>query len=1357
MFSKFSVKKPLTIFVSVLMVIILGFVSFSDMIPDLLPNINLPYAVVITAYPGATPEEVEAEITRPLEQSMASLENINSISSTSSDSVSQVMLEFTDTANMDVVVPEIREKINAVSGSWPDIVASPFILKLNPNLLPVVTTAANYEGKTNIELTEFVNEQILSELEGITGVASVDLSGGVEEQINVILSPEKIDALNKKIANGLEEEFKEAEEEMAEGEQELIDGLTEIQDSLNELDSAKAELQNGQDMLIDETTKAEAELLNQRFELDAAIAEIEAQITSANEALPTLELTLNTLNTLKTELDNLNVNKETANANIAELEDVKINHPLLSTKITDLEALIAPLELKETDGSITEEEQALLETYRADLIIAQTELAVLDAKLIAHSTDIANIDAKINEYTNELRLTETAITAANTALSAFGITDLAALDAQISELNMQLVALKEGIVQMEAAIVQMETGAIGIKEGLEELSKQQLSGALDMSAALTEITTGQSALTGAEAELESAKEQLETAKEDLEEQKESAIDSAQLEITMDMVNQILVAQNFSMPAGYITEDDVDYLVRIGEKVDGVEELNNLVLMNIDIDGVGKIRLSDVAEVFLTDNSGVLYSKVNGENGLIMSFSKQPTYATATVSENVNEKFLELTQEYEGLNFSNLMDQGEYIELVVDSVLESLIYGAILSIIILLLFLKDLRPTIIIAFSIPISLLFAMVLMYFSGVTLNIISLSGLAIGVGMLVDNSVVVIENIYRLRAEGVDSYRAAVKGATQVTGAITASTLTTVCVFLPIVFIEGLTRDLFTDMALTVAYSLLASLLVAITLVPAMASSMLRKEKERKDPIFSKLLDGYAVIARASLKHKSVVILLSILFLVGSAYLILARGFIFMPTMSSTEMTVSIPLPANSPFEDDVKLADEVYEKMSEIPELKTIGMTLPSEDGATGMMSMMGGGSDAISINCIMHEDATRKDSEVSADIEKICADLGLEASVSGASSMTSMLSSSGVSIKIYGQDLDNLIEEASLITEELGKIDGLAEINNGLEDTSPEIRITVDKEKAITHGLLTAQIYAEVAEKVATETTSTKINIDNYDKDIIIYSEENQAMTLDKLENLVIEYQDMAGEKKAVRLDEIAKITYTQSLNSVSRDNQRRTLTVTASLAEGHNITLVTNDITAALNGYETLPGNTIEIGGENDDIMEAMEQLIYMFLLAIVIIYFIMVAQFQSLKFPFIVMFTIPLATTGGFLALLMTGHEISVVAMVGFVMLSGIIVNNGIVLIDYINILRIDGMEKREAIVLAGKTRMRPILMTALTTVLGLVFMAIGTGVGTEMMQPIAIVCIGGLLYATLMTLFVVPAMYDILSNKEVKVIDVED
>ncbi len=1323
MLSKFSVKKPLTIFVAVLMIIVLGAVSLTGMTPDLLPSLDLPYAVVITTYPGATPEEVEEAITKPLEQSMASLENINSISSTSSDSVSQIMLEFAESANMDAVVPDIREQINLVSGAWDDMVGTPFILKLNPNLLPVTVSAMNVDGMSNTELTTLLETELLSKLEGITGVASVDVTGNVQEEVSIVISDSKVQLLNAKISESLYEQFDEAERE-------LNDATSELEGQIDELDSAKNQIQDGQSALLDQTQGVEQELTAQKQELEAALLEMESALASAQAGVVTLQTTLTTLETAKTQYNNAQNEIKEIDSTISRLNEIKTSHQNLTLQISAIETELL-------DPTITEERKAELELELTGL---QAQLNTLNIELTTYGISAAEIDAKIDELDQDKQNAQLAMTAIETTLTAMQM-DINTVDVSIAQIQTQINEATVGIAQLETTITQMEAGAVGLEDGLMQLENERLKGALQLSNSLSEVVAGQTALQSALAQTEGAKDEFDT-------QKETALEAAELSITIDMINGLITAQNFSMPVGYIEEDGEDYLVRVGEEKDGVEELSNLVLFDTGIEDIGVIRLSDVADVALTDNAQDVYAKVNGENAMVLSFSKQSTYATATVSENIANRFKELESEYEGLHFSNLMDQGDYINVVIGTVFDNLIYGGILAVLILILFLKDLKPTIVIAASIPISILFALVLMYFSGVTLNIISLSGLAIGVGMLVDNSVVVIENIYRMRALGVPPLKAAVQGATQVSGAIFASTLTTVCVFLPIVFIEGITRQIFTDMALTIGYSLMASLIVALTLVPAMSSGLLKNSKTKEHKIFDKINNGYEKIARVSLKHKWVAILLSVALLGGSAFVALSQGFIFMPSMSGTQITVEIEMPEDASFEEIADATDAVLAQMQTIPEIITAGATISSSSSGAGIMSMMSGASGSSSIYAVIDEGAGIKDFEISEQIVAKCADIGYTVSAQGTTDMSSMMSlgGSGVSAKIYGNNTDELIEDAYNVEEVLKSIEGIDEVDNGIQDATDERRIVVDEEKAAEYGLTVAQIFQIVASELVTQSTaSSQLNVEGYNKDIIINLEEDEDIDLGAIE---IDYSTNAGESGVIKLSEISQIINTQSLNSISRDNQRRQLSISASIKDGYNITLVTAEVEKALENFEPLAGNSIEIGGENESIMEAVEQLSLMLALAVLIIYCIMVAQFQSFRLPLIVMFTIPLAFTGGFIALLVTGTDVSVVALLGLVMLSGIIVNNGIVLIDYINVLRLDGMEKKEAIIIAGKTRLRPILMTALTTILGLIFMAVATGFGSEMTQPIAIVCIGGLLYGTLMTLFVVPAMYDFMGKK---------
>ena len=685
-------------------------------------------------------------------------------------------------------------------------------------------------------------------------------------------------------------------------------------------------------------------------------------------------------------------------------------------------------------------------------------------------------------------------------------------------------------------------------------------------------------------------------------------------------------------------------------------------------------------------------------------------------------------------------------------------GAALAIIILFLFLRDIKPTIIVACSIPISVIFAIVLMYFSGVTLNMISLSGLAIGVGMLVDNSVVVIENIYRLRGLGYSPVQSALNGAKQVSGAIVASTLTTICVFLPIVFVEGITRQLFVDMALTIAYSLIASLVVALTLVPAMSQRMLRKMKPVKDSQNSRIMKGYEKSLRFVLRHKVWSILVVIALLVVSVAGSLARGFSLMPEMSSTEVQVSVTLDDNATFEETVDVAQQVNDALNKYDEFETVGVMT---GGTTGLMGLSAGDSSSeagsVTAYAVLKSEYTEESDRIAQSVTDDLSSVKGEVTVSGgsSSSMSTMLGGTGIQINLYGDDLETLQNTAKDMAEKLKTVEGIDETDSGVGATSPEIKVTVDKEKSAEKGLTVAQVYQQVAAAISNEKTATTLTNDNGDDiDVVVVKDESKQITSDKVGSIQLTYTDIEGNEKTTSLSSVADIEKSESMNVINREDQKRYITISGTIKNGYTITEVTNNTKSYFDEYDLPQNCSIEYSGSDKTTMEAMGQLMLMLLLGVVFIYLIMVAQFQSLKSPFIIMFTIPLAFTGGFIGLLVTGFDVSVVSLIGFVMLCGIIVNNGIVLVDYINKLRLDGMDRLEAIVDAGKTRMRPILITALTTVLGLSVMALGIGTGAEMMQPLAIVCIGGLLYATFMTLYIIPLIYDVFNKKELRKID---
>ena len=931
-----------------------------------------------------------------------------------------------------------------------------------------------------------------------------------------------------------------------------------------------------------------------------------------------------------------------------------------------------------------------------------------------------------------------------------------ALDDVLKKEGMDRKALAEAVSQMKAQIAQLETmqkqletGMATIEQAEAMLAEQKLKGLLKMSTAAGKMAAGASTI-------EAAMTQIESGLDTVEDKREEALRQADLNqiITMDMVSQILQAQNFAMPAGYVQEDGVSYMVSVGEEITELETLRDLLLFDMGMEDVEPIYLSDVAVVALTDNRDETYAKLDGQDGVVLSFEKQSTYATAKTTKNIAERFRELEKEYPGLKFVSLMDQGDYIYLVVESILKNLFLGALFSVLILFIFLRDLRPTFITLCSIPISVVFAIVLMYFSGVTLNMISLSGLAIAVGMLVDNSVVVIENIYRLRAKGANVIQAAVSGAGQVVGAIAASTLTTVCVFVPIVFVEGITKQLFTDLALTMTYALLASLIIALTLVPAMAAGMLRKDKPIKESRFGSIgLKVYRKTLEWALKCKPVVLILAAALLVASAYMSLSKGFIFMPSMDSPMVTVSVEMPEGVDMKKASALADELLARIAKVEGVEEVGAMMQAD---TGMSAGIATTNYDVTVYITLESD-TMSGAVVAKQIEDDCADMECTVSATSAIMDMSMLTGSGVSVNIFAGDMATLQNAAQEAARLLERMEGVKSVSDGMEDAAPAYHVDIDRNEAMKHGLTVAQVYMELAAGLTKDGTVASMELDGISTDVVIEKPKGAVLDAQELRDYVFEVTTRDGELKEVPLSDFAKVEPTTSLSSITRLNQRQYMTVTAILEDGYNVTLLTEQAESMLAKADLGKGVTYEFAGENEMIMEAVEQLLLMLLLGMVLVYLIMVAQFQSLKSPFIVMFTIPLAFTGGFIALLLCNMEVSIIALIGFVMLMGVIVNNGIVLVDYINQLRLDGMERREAIMEAGVTRMRPILMTTLTTVLGQLVMAVSKDVGSLMMRPIAVVSIGGLLYATLMTLYVVPCIYDMMNKKELRKIDEKD
>lgn len=1245
MISKYSVKRPYTVLVAVVLVIVLGVVSLSKMTTDLLPDMSFQYALVITTDMGASPEQLESDVTAPIESAMATTSNIKNISSISYNSYSIVTLEYEQNANMDSVVIEIQQSLDQISGQWDDSIGTPMIMKVNPDMLPVLAAAVDVDGMDATKLSEYVENELSPAIESLEGVASVTTTGQLEESVQVTLNQDKIDALNKKVQKSIDKQFAKSQKEIDANKKKVEDGQSSINTGSDQLTDA-----------INQTMDKQQELLKTEKDLKNQLADLKKQ----QKSLSQIQSGIQTFMQSDAYTGIVSVLKD--NPQLAESEEMKA-------------------QIKQLNKVVKEQFAAL-----------------------------SSLGITVNTYE-----------------------DLPAASAEVGKL---LAQVNTGIKTIESAQKKVESGKVSLSSALDTLNANASLTALKVSTSSAELTSAASSLEDAQSKLDDAKD--------------NAYDSADLNkvLSEDTITSLLAAQNFDMPAGYAMDGDTQYLVRVGDAVEDVEDLKKLPLIDMGIDGVKTICLSDVADVTVTDNSDETYAVINGNPGIMLSMEKQTGYSTGEVTDRILEKFKSLEKEDSNLHLSVLMNQGVYIDMIVNSVMQNMIWGALLAILVLLLFLKDIKPTIVIACSIPLSVVAAVVLMYFTGITLNIISMSGLMLGIGMLVDNSIVVIENIYRLRGEGYSIKKAAVEGSKQVTGAIIASTLTTVSVYAPIIFTEGITRQLFVDLALTIAYTLVASLVVALTFVPAMSSVTLRRTKEIRHPWFDAMKEWYGRALAWCLRFKPVVLIVAVVLLVASAALSVSKGLNFMDMdMETNQISVSVSAKEGEKltFQELTEASDQVMKRISDIKGIDTIGAMA----GGNSTSSLMGGGNDSVSMYILLDEDADVKVSDVTDAITEKTKDLDCEVSTNTSSMDYSSYFGSGLSVRIKGNDIETLQKLAGEVADVMKDTKGTTDIDDGMEDSEPQLTISVDKKKAAKYGLTVAQVYQLVSAKMADSKTVTTITTDIKDYKVYVQTEEQADTKLSDIKDMTFSYTNKNGKEKEIPLTKICKMKETSTLSTISRDAQTRYITVSCGVDEDHNVTLVSNKLQKAIDKLDIPDGYKVEMTGEDETINESMKQLVLMLVLAVIFIYLIMVVQFQSLLSPFIIMFSIPLAFTGGFIALLLTGQEINVLAMLGFIMLSGLIVNNGIVLIDYINQARRAGASKKEAIIESGKTRVRPILMTVLTTVLAMLTTALGIGDGSDMMRPMAITLIGGLVYGTILTLIVIPCIYDLFNREK--------
>ena len=1433
MLSRLSVKKPMTVFVCVVLVLILGVMSFINMTTDLLPNMDLPYAIAYTTYIGASPEQVEQSVTKTLESALATTSGVKNITSISQENVSIVVLEFEEGTGMDSAMIEMNASLDQIAGSLPEAAGSPVLMKINPDMLPIMVLAVDSDNMAREELSQFTSSTVIPALERVDGVASVSGSGLVESQIRVELDQAKIDELNDKVLAAIDSSLADAEKQLKDSRRQINDAKKKLEEQSGtayaQLVAAAQQLADAKDQASLGSTLTSAEvkaiqavlaqydnMVNLRDSyndsedyartrlsavkyaelqsLQLTRTQLRAQLKAAQASLETAEATLEELGSsdlqkeridaeaqLKAAQDAYKEARDDAPKRLEEKEDagwqaLRQREAKKQAKVDDLKARLE----KEPNNT---ELQAELDTAEAELAAIQAEQTAYinrnDPQTVAAAEKLSAAEEEVTRAYARLETFQQATEAKAEAEKA--IADATkALDENTAAIKKIFLEEENGeengekwieshdkvqddygtITELNAAIDALAPRIPQLKKELEtaQSSQKELDAALSqLDKAQSQLETGKLELSQqlilATLQLQQAEQALDEAEEQFRQQRDAAYKAAGLDgiLTQSAVSQLLMAQNFSMPAGYIQSAEGQNALKVGDKFTSLEELQNWVLFQYDVGDVGEIRLTDIATVRLADNAEELYAKINGNDGVLLTVQKSSIASTSGACDNLYAAMAQLEEKYDGLHLTALSDQGQYIDLVISSVLENLLFGALLAVIVLMLFLRDFRPTIIVALSIPISLLLAVVLMHFTGVTLNIISLSGLALGVGMLVDNSIVAIENIYRLRQLGYNAATAAVHGCRQIAGAITASTLTTVCVFVPILFTSGLTRQIFADMGLTIAYSLGASLLVALTLVPALSGKILTRDTagEKPNRLLNRMIAGYENLLRKVLRHKAPVLLGAVALLIASAVLAVSMGTAFMPEMDSPQVSVSIEMPEDATQSETWAMCDTVLERILTVDGVDTVG--------AMEGQSMMSMGGSSLSIYVLLGDDRSDSSQEIAKKIEEACADLDCTVSANGSTmDMSMMTGGSGIQLAVTGDDMDALRAAATDLAQTLSAVEGVASVSDGQEDSSTEVRITVDKAKAAEYNLTVAQVYQQVAAAVLSQTTATNITVDNSDLPVVVVPDSAGITTRETLEELCLT-GTKNQEECEVRLSEIAAVTEAASASAIHRENQARTVTVTAQIADGYNIGLVSREVEKLLADYEMPEGCSYAIEGENEMIQSTMSDLILMIALAIAFIYLIMVAQFQSLLSPFIVLFTIPLAFTGGLLALWITGKELSVIAMLGFLMLAGVVVNNGIVFVDYANGLRLEGMERAEALVQTGRDRIRPILMTAMTTIFGLATMALGLGAGGDMLQPLAIVTIGGLAYATLLTLFIVPAIYDIFLKKDPKKVVIEE
>ncbi|SET37130.1 hydrophobic/amphiphilic exporter-1, HAE1 family [Natronincola peptidivorans] len=825
-------------------------------------------------------------------------------------------------------------------------------------------------------------------------------------------------------------------------------------------------------------------------------------------------------------------------------------------------------------------------------------------------------------------------------------------------------------------------------------------------------------------------------------------------LNIGQLAQLIGASNLNLPGGTVNRGEEELAIRTMGEFRSIEEIQE---MPITLPTGGIIKLQDIAEVVMEPDEINTISRANGQDSINMSIQKQSGTNTVQVANLIHREIERLQEDYPHIEITSVFDQSIFINEAIENVFKNAVFGALLAIAILYLFLRNIRTTLIIGTSIPLSVIATFILLYFNDITLNLMTLGGLALGVGMLVDNAIVVLENIYRLRTEGLSRRDAAISGASEVAMAVTASTLTTIAVFIPIVFVGGITSTIFRELALTVTLSLLASLLVSLTLIPMLSSKILRvshakgQRKEGKvkrfdfvynsfDRIFTSVENRYKKILNWGLGHRKTTVLIAILVFLGSMMSVFVVGAEFFPAVDEGEVSVRVSLPAGSQLYQTNEVLLEVEELIASVEETDIVFSSITGG----GMGAMMGGGANrgTVTVALTPLSERRRSSKEIADEIRMLIRDIpGAEFRVTESANMMMGLGGDPINISIKGDSLERLEEIAEDFKRLAESVDGTREINTSFSEGNPEVQVTIDKYRAATYGLTTSQI-ANNIRNAASGITATRYTYDGNEIDVVIKGDSQVTESIKNLEQIGV----ATATGGIVPLKEVADISVERGPIRINREGQQRVVTVSGQIGD-RDLRSVTADIDALLKNYNLPQGYFYEFGGQNQELNDAIADLMLALVLAVALIYMVLAAQFESLLHPFTIILSVPLAFSGGLLGLFITNRSISVPAMIGVIMLAGIVVNNAIVLVDYINTLRAAGKDRREAILSAGPIRLRPILMTTLTTALGLLPLAIGIGEGAEVQAPMATVVIGGLLLSTLLTLVLIPVVYTLVDD----------